>query len=162
MRRVLIAYTSRPPTIEYLKEAFARRGIEARGFHADTNTWFDLLFIRRLNKLAHNLRILPKSRRFFSDHPWAHFNYRSRRLREEIAAYDPDLVFMIRGLGFRRWATDGARTCVGWWVEADQRVDEALGEVPWFDGYFFINSSSVEAARRAGHRHVHYLPHAVD
>ncbi len=50
----------------------------------------------------------------------------------------------------------------GWWVEADERADEALGEVPWFDRYFFINSSSIEAARKAGHRHVDYLPHAVD
>jgi spore maturation protein CgeB len=161
-RRVLIAYTSRPPTIEYLKAAFARRSIEARGFHADENTWFDRLVIRRVNKLAHNFRVIPKSRVLFADHPRAHFNYRSRRLREQIAAYDPDLVLLIRGLGFRRWATEGARTALAWWVEADQRVDEALGEVPWFDGYFFINSSSVEAARAAGHRHVYYLPHAAD
>jgi spore maturation protein CgeB len=161
-RRVLIAYTSRPPTIEYLKAAFARRGIEARGFHADDNTWFDRLVIRRVNKLAHNLRVIPKSRVFFENHPWAHLNYRSRRLRDEIAAYDPDLVLLIRGLGFRRSATDGARTKLGWWVEADERVDEALGEVPWFDGYFLINSSSVEAARQAGLQHVHYLPHAAD
>jgi spore maturation protein CgeB len=89
-------------------------------------------------------------------------NWRSSRLREAIAAYDPDLVFLIRGSGFRRWATEGARTSIGWWVEADERVDEALSEVPWFDGYFLINSSSVEQARAAGYRDVAYLPHAVD
>jgi hypothetical protein len=159
---VLIAYTSRPPTIEYLKAAFARRGIEARGLHADDNTWFDRFVIRRVNKLAHNLRIIPKSRNLFEDHPWSHMNYRSSRLHSAIADYDPDLVFLIRGLGFRSWAMQGARTKLGWWVEADERVDEALKEVPWFDGYFFINSSSVEAARRTGHPHIHYLPHAVD
>jgi spore maturation protein CgeB len=162
LRRVLVAYTSRPPTIDYLKAAFARRGIEAQAFHADDNTLFDRLVIRRANKLAHNLRLLPKSRNWFEDHPWSHMNWRTRRLREAIATCDPDLVFVIRGLGFRREATAGARAAIGWWVEADERVEEALGEVPWFDGYFFINSSSVEAARQAGHRHVDYLPHAAD
>jgi spore maturation protein CgeB len=161
-RRVLVAYTSRPPTIGYLKAAFARQGIEARGFLADENTRFDRLVIRPVTKLAHNLRFMPKSRKFLEEHPWAHFNYRSRRLREEIAAYDPDLLLLIRGLGFHRAATEKARTAFGWWVEADERLDEALGEVPWFDGYFFINFVGVEAARQAGHPHVHYLPHAAD
>lgn len=162
LRRVLIAYTSRPPIIEYLKSAFARRGIEVRGVHADDNTWFDRFVIHRVNKLAHNMRIVPKSRSLFQDHPLTHMNYRSRRLREAIAAWDPDLVFLIRGLGFRQWALEGARTRFGWWVEADERVAEALGEAPWYDRYFFINSSSVAAAKAAGYVHAAYLPHAVD
>ena len=162
LRRVLIAYTSRPPITEYLKAAFARRGIEARGLYADENTWFDRWVINRTNKLAHNFRLLPKSRNLFEDHPLSHMNYRSRRLREAIRAWNPDLVFLIRGLGFRRWALEGARTKFGWWVEADERVNEALGEAPWYDRYFFINSASVEAARAAGYDHAAYLPHAVD
>jgi glycosyltransferase involved in cell wall biosynthesis len=162
LRRILVAYTSRPPIIEYLKAAFARRGIEVRGVYADENTWFDRFVIHRANKLAHNFRIVPKSRNLFEDHPLSHLNYRSRRLREAIAAWDPDLVFLIRGLGFRRWALEGARTKFGWWVEADERVGEALGEAPWYDRYFFINSASVAAARAAGYEHAAYLPHAVD
>jgi glycosyltransferase involved in cell wall biosynthesis len=162
LRRVLIAYTSRPPIIEYLKSAFARRGVEARGLHADENTWFDRWVIHRANKLAHNFRIVPKSRNLFEDHPLSHMNYRSRRLREAIAAWDPDLVFLIRGLGFRKWALEDARTKFGWWVEADERVNEALSEAPWYDRYFFINSASVEAARAAGYDHAAYMPHAVD
>lgn len=162
LRRVLVAYTSRPPIIEYLRSAFARRGIEVRGVYADENTWFDRFVIHRANKLAHNFRIIPKSRNLFDDHPLSHMNYRSRRLHEAIAAWDPDLVFLIRGLGFRKWALEGARTKFGWWVEADERVAEALGEAPWYDRYFFINSSSVEAAKAAGYGHAAYLPHAVD
>jgi glycosyltransferase involved in cell wall biosynthesis len=162
LRRVLIAYTSRPPIIEYLKAAFARRGIEVRGVHADENTWFDRFVVHRANKLAHNFRLLPKSRNLFEDHRLTHMNYRSRRLREAIAAWDPDLVFLIRGLGFRPWALEGARTKFGWWVEADERVAEALGEAAWYDRYFFINSASVAAAHAAGYRHAAFLPHAVD
>jgi spore maturation protein CgeB len=162
VRTVLVVYTSWPPIAEYLKAAFARRGVEARTFHSEQNNWFDRFIIRRINKLAHNFRIIPKSRNFFEHHPLSHMNYRSRRLREEIAAYDPDLVFHVRGLGFRRWAFDGARLKFAWWVESDERVAEALAEAPWFDHFFLINSSSVEAARRAGFGHAEYLPHAVD
>src|SRR5882762_7926027 len=162
LRRVLIAYTSRPPTIDYLRGAFARRGIEVEALLADQNTWFDRFIIRRLNKLAHNFRIIPKSMNFFEDHPLSHMNFRSAQLRSAITRYDPDLLFLIRGLGFRSWAVAGARTKFSWWVEADERVDEALCEVPEFDRYFFINSSSVEVARRAGYSHTSYLAHAVD
>ena len=162
LKRVLIAYTSWPPIIDYLKRAFERRGIEARGCYADENTWFDRFVIHRVNKLAHNFRIIPKSRNLFEGHPKSHMNYRSSRLRQAIRAYDPDLVFHIRGLGFRRSAFDGARRTFAWWVESDERVQEALGEAPWFDHFFFINASSVEVARRAGFDHASYLPHAVD
>jgi glycosyltransferase involved in cell wall biosynthesis len=162
VQRVLIAFTSRPPIIQYLISAFGRRGIEARALYADDNTAFDRHFIHRVNKLAHNLRIIPKSRHLFADHPWSHMNYRSARLRETIAEWDPDLLFMIRGLGFRSSAFERARTKFCWWVEADERVAEALQEVGLYDHYFFINSSSVEAARAAGFRHTDYLPHAVD
>jgi glycosyltransferase involved in cell wall biosynthesis len=162
LKRVLIAYTSWPPIISYLQAAFARKGVEAKAFYADENTWFDRFVIHRVNKLAHNFRILPKSRNFFEDHPWSHMNYRSSRLRDAIAASDPDLVFHIRGLGFRRWAFEGARKTFAWWVESDERVQEALSEAPWFEHFFFINSSSVETARHAGFNQASYLPHAVD
>jgi spore maturation protein CgeB len=162
LQRVLIAYTSKPPIIDYLTSAFARRGIEVRATFADDNTWFDRLVIHKINKLAHNFRVIPKSRNFFEDRPASHMNFRSARLRDAIAEFDPDLVFHIRGLGFRPWAFQGARRKFAWWVESDERVNEALGEVPWFDRYFFINSASVEAARRAGYAYASYLPHAVD
>jgi glycosyltransferase involved in cell wall biosynthesis len=162
LSRVVIAYSSRPPTIEYLKAAFARRGVEARAVFADENTWFDRLVIHRVNKLAHNFRLMPKSRNLFENHPLSHMNFRSARLRSAIRAYDPDLVFVIRGLGYRPWAADGARKKFGWWVEADERVAEAMQEVARYDRYFFINSASVEVAKRAGYGHTSYLPHAVD
>ena len=162
LRRVLIAFTSRPPIIEYLTAAFARRGISVMPVYADDNSWFDRLVIHPLNKLAHNFRLIPKSRNLFENHPASHMNFRSSRLRRAISAYDPDLVFHVRGLGFRSWAFEGARRKFAWWVESDERVNEALGEVPWFDRYFFINSASVEAAHRAGYPHASYLPHAVD
>jgi len=163
LQRVLIAYTSRPPTIEYLRSAFGRRGIAVEGVYADENTLFDRFVIHRLNKLAHNFRHHPEEQVSFRGPSWAHMNYRSSRLRSAIRAFDPDLVLLIRGMGFSRVGDRRRAAKFGWWVEADERVQEALAEVPWFDRFFFSSiSASVEAARRAGYRHTAYLAHAVD
>jgi glycosyltransferase involved in cell wall biosynthesis len=162
LARVLLVYSSKPPTISYLQHAFARLGIDARCLFADQNTLFDRHVIHRINKLAHNLRIIPKSKNFLEHHPLAHTNYRSALLEQSIRSFDPDLVFLVRGIGFRPSALQGARTKFAWWVEAEERVDEPLRELPDFDWYFFINSSCVAAAQSAGHRSVSYLSHAVD
>ena len=53
----------------------------------DENTLFDRFVIHRANKLAHNLRLLPKSRNLFEDHPKSHINYRSARLRSAIRGF---------------------------------------------------------------------------
>src|SRR3982751_5378174 len=97
LRRLLVAYTCRPPIAEYLKAAFQRRSIDTRVVYADGNTWFDRFVIHWVNKLAHNFRLLPKSRNLFEDHRKSHMNYRSARLRAAIRDYDPDLVLVIRG-----------------------------------------------------------------
>lgn len=162
LERVLLVYSSKPPTISYLKAAFARIGVTAECVFADRNTLFDRFIIHRINKLAHNLRIIPKSRNFFENHRLAHTNYRSTLLREAIGRFRPELVFLIRGIAFRPWALEGARTRFAWWVEAEERLDEPLREISCFDWYFFMNSSCVAAAQAAGYRRVGYLSHAVD
>lgn len=162
LRKILIAYSSRPPILDYLSAAFQRRGIEARVVRADENTWFDRHVIHRVNKLAHSLRLLPKSRHLFGNHPLSHLNFRSRRLREAWEEFDPDLLLLIRGLNFRADVLDQMHPKFGWWVEHEGRVAEALRDIDAFDGYFFMNESCVQAARNHGFHHVDYLAHAVD
>jgi hypothetical protein len=162
LKKVLLAYSSRPPTLHYLQRAFERAGIDAECLFADENTQFDRLLIRPINKLSHNLRILPKSRNFFEQHPLSHMNHRSTQLKEAIARSAPDLVFLIRGIAFRDWALAEAKCRFGWWVEAEERVAEPLAEAAGFDWYFFMNSSCIDVAREQGHRNVSYLSHAVD
>jgi len=59
LRSVLIADTSKPPIAEYLRTAFARRGIATNVSYADENSDFDRFVIHPLNKLAHNFRMIP-------------------------------------------------------------------------------------------------------
>ena len=164
--RVLIAYSSKPPIIEYLKRAFAAQGIDARGFLSDDNTWFDRYVIHHLNKQAHNLLILPKGKDAFANHRLAHLNYRSAALLEAAREYRPDLVLVIRGIKFRENVLREIRSkarLFGWWIEREERMEEAFSEIDLFDRYFFMNSSCVdEGIRRGLGAKIGLLHHAVD
>ena len=162
LKKVLIAYSSNPPIIADLSEAFAKRNIDVDYVLADKNSWFDRWVIRRLNKQLHNLRILPKDKSLFSDHPLAHKNYRSAALKEKISSFNPDLVFVVRGIAFNNDALIQANRLFGWWVEKEERTQEALGEISLFDWYFFLAESSVQQAKASGYSNVSYLSHMVN
>ncbi|MBI5469455.1 MAG: glycosyltransferase [Deltaproteobacteria bacterium] len=165
LKRVLVAYSSRPPIIEYLKTAFARTGVEVRGCHADVNHWFDRFVIHHINKTAHNLRILPRKRDLFSEHPLAHLNYRSSRLLEAVNDFSPDLVLIVRGIKFTEEVLKEIRKRVplfGWWIEKEERMEEAFREVRLYDHYFFMSSSCVEEGVKRGLKGISLLQHSVD
>lgn len=159
--RVLLTYFSRPPILEYLGRAFQRLGIQVRSIHAEENSWFDRFVIHRINKLAHNLRLLPKDRQLFSRHPLAHHNYRSQRFLDAYEEFRPDLVLVVRGPGIRPDVLARTRPLFGWWIEHDSRP-EVLDGLDRYDRHFFINQSLVREARRAGFQQVDTLFHAVD
>lgn len=162
LKKILIAYSSNPPIIADLSEAFAKRGIDVEYVLADKNTWFDRWVIRRLNKQLHNLRVLPKNRPLFSDHPLVHKNFRSSALAESISSFDPDVVLIVRGIAFNHEALAQAKRLFGWWVEKEERTPEALRELGLFDWYFFLAESSVEQAKASGFNNVSYQSHAVN
>lgn len=165
LKRVLIVYFQRPPIIEYLRRAFEKKGVEVKGFYTEENHWFDRYFIHVVNKTAHNLRILPKNEFFFKDHPLSHYQYRNRKLLETVNGFCPDLVFIVRG---HRYSWEILReikeraVLFGWWVERAEDADAALREAGFFDHCFFIHSSIVKEADRAGLRSVSLLHHSVD
>ena len=159
--RVLIAFTSRPPIIRYLTKAFGRLGVEVDFIESDDNTLFDRYLIHRINKLAHSLRLLPKSQHLFRDHPLAHINYRNRKMREKIESFRPDLVLVVRGLHFDAEFLQGPMK-FAWWVEGEERVGEALVEADIYDWYYFISESCVETARQRGYQRTSFLHHSVD
>ncbi|MBI5236463.1 MAG: glycosyltransferase [Deltaproteobacteria bacterium] len=165
LKRALLVYSSRPPIADYLKAAFNAMGVEAECLYADENTLFDRYVIHHVNKTAHNLRLLPKDRSFFSEHPKAHLNYRSLKLVEAVNAFAPDLVLLIRGIRFKEEALIEVKkkaSLFGWWVEREERQSEAFKEIDLFDKYFFMNSSCVDEARKRGIKNAALLFHSVD
>jgi len=165
LKKVLVAYSSRPPIIEYLKSAFARAGVEVRGFYADENHWFDRVVIHHVNKTAHNLRLLPKKKDLFTAHPLAHLNYRSAGLVKAVNDFSPDLVLVVRGIKFTEDALKEIRKkapVFGWWIEKEERMEEAFRERHLYDHYFFMNSSCVEEGLKRGFKDISLLQHSVD
>jgi len=165
LKKILIVYFSRPPIIEFLERAFKTRGIEARGFYSDGNNWFDRYVIRPINKTAHNFRVIPKSRFLFENHPLCQLRYRNRKLLEEVTAYEPDLVLVIRGYGYLPSTLSAIRQkskLFGWWIEREEGAEEAIREVPYFDHYFFLHSSTAELARKRGLKNTGHIHHSVD
>ena len=161
-KKILIVYSTRPPIIADLAEAFARLGIDTDYVLADETHWFDRWIIRRVNKQLHNFRILPKNRVLFAQHPLAHQNFRSNKLAAKIVTYQPDLVFLVRGINFNHEVLAQAPKLFGWWIEREERTGEALREAKFFDWYFFMGRASVEQARQAGFENVSYQSHVVN
>jgi len=165
LKRVLIAYFPRPPIIEYLKKAFEKKGIEAFGFHSNVNNWFDRYVIHYTNKMAHNLRILPKNKVFFQGHPLSHLQYRSREFLKRVREVQPDLVLIVRGWRFTEEClteiSKGSQL-FGWWIESEERMEEPLREAGRYDHYFFMNSACVAEGKKRGLNKISLLHHSVD
>jgi spore maturation protein CgeB len=161
-RKILIVYSSRPPIVTDLSEAFLKQGIETDFVLSDKTTWFDKWIIRVINKQLHNLRILPKNRNAFSAHPLAHQNFRSNQLAQKIKEFEPDIVFMVRGINYNHDVLAKAKCLFGWWIEREERTAEAIREASFFDWYFFLARASVEQAKTAGFENSSYQSHVVN
>lgn len=162
LKKILIVYSANPPIIANLAEAFARHGVVADFLLADQTHWFDRWVIRKINKQFHNFRVLPKHKTVFSKHPLAHQNHRSNRLAAKIAELSPDAVFLVRGINFNHDVLAKAPTLIGWWVEREERVAEALREAEFFAWYFFISRAATETLLQAGFPNASYLSHVVN
>ncbi len=165
LKKVLIVYSSKPPIANYLTSSFSKLNIESRIFLADKNHWFDRYIINKINKQLHNFRIVPKNKNLFSSHPLAHKNFRSANLVRAFDEFQPDLVLLIRGINFSKESLEyisSKSKVFGWWVEKEERVEEALSEIDHFKHYFFINSSCVETAKQRGRQDISLLHHSVD
>jgi len=165
LKKVLLSFPSKPPLLEFLEIAFRHRGISAEMVYPDSNHWIDRHIIHKANKLLHNLRIIPKGKYLFSDHPLAHKNYRSSNLLKKYHDCQPDLVLLIRGPGFNYDVLKDISKCTpmfGWWIEMEGRMEEAFREINLFDWYFFINSTCIDKGTDRGYSHISQMLHAVD
>jgi len=164
-KRLLIVCSRNLRIVEPLRSAFVKYDIAVDWFDTHSNHWFDRYVIHRINKLAHNLRIVSKKRVFFQEHPLSHFNYRNSQLLKRIEADLPDFVLMVRGLRFSKETLSSIAsrsTLVGWYVESENLANQVFEEVDFFNKYFFISPGSVELFRSHGFSNVDLMRHSVD
>ncbi|MCX5717116.1 MAG: glycosyltransferase [Nitrospirae bacterium] len=79
--------------------------------------------------------------------------------------FNPDMVLLIRGIGFQNDVLNEIRRntpLFGWWIEREERIEEALREINLFDWYFFMNSSCVDIGMQKGFSNISLLHHSVD
>ncbi len=163
---LILTQVDKPPLAAALAGAFRKQGIDARVFYTWlTNTWFDRLVIRPLNHYARTLRLIPKSRNLFQDHPKSHKEYRSRKALELFREFQPDLVLIT---GIQRFKAEvlpelhEASTVFYWFTESETRFQEIAHELPWYHHLYFISSFSMEQARNLGYVNGGMLLHAVN
>lgn len=156
----------RPPVGQALARAFTAQGSETRVFMSHlVNSRFDRYFIHTLNHLAHNLRLLPKGVNFFEDHPLSHKEYRNHKFLELCREFQPDLVFLTRGLRFKLETLAALReftTVFCWHTESESRFPEIVPELPYYHHTYFFSSLSLEQARALGFANTSLLLHALD
>jgi len=165
-RVVIVVNIPRPPVGQGLARAFEAQGSETRVFMSHlVNSRFDRYFIHTLNHLAHNFRILPKGVNFFEDHPLSHKEYRNRKFLELCREFQPDLVFLTRGLRFKLETLAALReftTVFCWHTESESRFPEIVPELPYYHHTYFFSSLSLEQARAQGFANTSLLLHALD
>jgi glycosyltransferase involved in cell wall biosynthesis len=165
-KRVLIVANSRSTISDSFVAAFERSGILATLFDLEAaNCWFDRSIIHQSNKIAHNLRLIPKSRVLFYDHAWSHRVYRARKMLERWQEFRPDLVLHLRSWSILPEVLREIRSgsaLFGWWIEGDHRLDEVLPFVPEYDRFYFFTTAGVRKANEVGFKNVAHLPHAID
>lgn len=145
--RVLVSYFFGPRTIplgEACAKGFEAAGCEVFRFNSQLSHPLEHYGFKWLAKLARGLR-LPDAY-LVQGHPWSNARYRERCLEQAVAAFRPDLLFVIRGNSFsgefltrlrQRYAI--AHT-VGWWVKDPRPNDQQLIEdCRLYDRYFCIH-----------------------
>lgn len=159
--RILVSYFFGPRTIplgEACARGFEQSGCEAYRFNSQLSHPLEHYFFKWLAKLARGLH-LPDNY-LVHGHPWSNSRYRERCLEDAVAAFRPDILFVIRGNSFSASFLERIKReykiahTVGWWVKDPRPNDkQLLADVRLYDHYFCI------------HRHgytdedpIHYLP----
>jgi hypothetical protein len=165
-RVLIVVNCARPPVGEALAAALARLGVQTRIFFSQTcNTLYDRLIIHTINHYAHTLRLVPKTVDLFEGHPQSHKEYRNREFLKVFYEFQPDLVFLTRGLRFKLETLREIQqrsTVFCWFTESEKRVQEIAPEMPFYHHTYFFSSLSLEIARQLGFANVSLLQHAVD
>lgn len=160
--KVLIAYDYFPPIAEDLKKAFNRLNISVEIFHSsDYEHWFYKNIIRRLNKLARNLRLIKKDVDLFARHRLNRLNYLSSNLKDVCDAYAPDMIFFIHGQPYGNQVLDHlAIPKLGWWMEPNDDICELRVNAAPFDIYYSFSQRTLDLLKPEGFA-VDYLCHSV-
>ncbi len=160
--KVLIAYDYFPPIAEDLKKAFNRLNVSVEIFYSsDHEHWFYKKVIKRINKLARNLRLIKKDVDVFARHPLNRLNYLSTKLKNVCDTFSPEVIFFIHGQPYGNQILDGLTVPkLGWWMEPNDDIRELRTNASPFDIYHSFSQKTLDLLKPEGYK-VDYLCHSV-
>ncbi len=158
--RILLAYHRFPPIAEDLSSAFQSLGVEAEICYTDEH-WFYLHVIRRVNRLARALRLIPKGGDLFKAHPLNRVNYAAGKFAQAVSQHRPDAVLVIHGLPFGASYIAGLNLPkIGWHLEPRDDLPYLADNARPYDIYNSYSQKDVNLLVGAGFD-CRYLCHAV-
>ncbi len=161
--KILIAYDYFPPIAEDLASAFHDMGIDTEVFYSsDHEHWFYKKIIRRVNKLARNLKLIKKNVDLFAGHPLNRLNYLSSSLGLLCDVYKPDMIFFIHGQPYGNQVLRHLNIPkLGWWMEPNDDIHELRVNAQPFDIYYSFSQKTIDLLTPEGYS-VDYLCHSVN
>lgn len=160
--KILIAYDVFPPIAYDLAAAFQRLGIETRLFIASEHEhWFYKHAIKRLNKLARNLRLVKKGHDVFLNHPLNRLPYLASQYQKLAGQYQPDFVFSIHGQPFGNEIFSKLNVPkIAWWTEPNEKIADLRRYAAPFDQYLSFSFAAEELLKAEGFN-TGFLNHAA-
>ena len=161
-KKILLAYDSFPPIAYDLAAAFQRLGIETRLFIASEHEhWFYNQIIKRLNKIARNLRLVKKGHDLFLNHPLNRLPYLASEYQKLAEEFQPDFVFSIHGQPFGNSVFSNINVPkVAWWIEPNEKIEELRRYAAPFDKYLSFSFAAMDLLKAENYK-VGFLNHAA-
>ncbi|MEI7842025.1 MAG: glycosyltransferase [Gallionellaceae bacterium] len=161
-QKVLLAYHRFPPIADDLKNAFERQGVKTEIFYTtDYEHWFYYQVIRRINKLARNLRLVRKGTDLFESHPLNLTNHVSSHFEKRLAEFQPDAILVIHGLPFGESVlSTSSIPKIGWHLEPRDDLPYLISNASPFNIYNSFSQKDVDLLVGEGFD-CRYLCHAV-
>ncbi len=163
LKKLLIVYHRAPPIAANLQKAFLRQGIQTEIFYTtDYEHWFYYRIIRRINRLAAQLKLVRKGTDLFHSHPLNLINYVSSNFENTFSRLQPDAVLVIHGLPFGEIPLSRITVPkIGWHLEPRDDLPYLINNAQPFDIYNSFSQKDVSLLTETGFD-CRYLHHVAD
>lgn len=140
-------------------------GYDVYIFDAAVRSPVDRYFLRPINKVLWNLRLMDKKKSLGSNSRYCNKNYRTEAVLKAVEEFKPDCIIFeigfkpsIQGLSILR---ERVGKIAAWWTMTANWINIEENERDYYDAFFFFTEEFVPMARRKGFN-AYYLPHAVN
>lgn len=151
-KKILIVYDDEFPIALNLAREFELLSIKTNLFIPNkTEHWLNRFVFKKINKLAQNLRIVPKGTNLFMGSKYSYSNYLESRFEEQINKFQPSLIFFIHGHRFGEKILSSTKIQkIAWWIEPDPNKEALVYHAKPFDLYLSYDSDAVAYLKQKG------------